>query len=566
MDKSFDPKAVLTYCVGASQESACPGAGSPCYGGPNNGVAPNVGLYPRMHLMPSGLVITCGSTATVRSWDPATGIWNIFTQTSSYRDYGTSFMLPLNNSASERGKILIVGGDRTSTEPTLSSVEIIDFNAGSSTNPVVRSVASISQARKFLLPVILPNGKLVIFGGFDPGTGAYTNTPEMFDPVSETWTSLPEATVPRGYHGVALLLPDGRVWTAGSTPSKSVWELRTELFSPGYYFETRPTISGIPSVGDYGGTIVIPTHDAPNIDSVSLVRLGTSTHHYDTDVRILWLQILSSNSSSITVSAPLNSNLAPPGYYMVHVLNSSKVPSVAKIIQIPGSFVPDTTAPGQVVGMTIIALSDTQLKLDWTQNQEPDVNHYNVYRGTSTGFIITPGTTVGTPTSNSFSNSGLNPSTTYYYKVAAVDNVGNEGSLSTVQSGTTHADTSPPLVINTDPAYGASGVPVTKSIRATFNEQVLASSVSTSTFIVKNSAGTSIPGTVSLSQGDTVATFAPSSSLAFSTSYTATIKGGSTGVKDLAGNARTSDKVWPFTTAGGYKSTSGDKYRSSLRR
>ena len=75
---------------------------------------------------------------------------------------------------------------------------------------------------------------------------------------------------------------------------------------------------------------------------------------------------------------------------------------------------------------------------------------------------------------------------------------------------------------------------------------MLAFSVSTSTFIVKNSAGTSIPGTVSLSQGDTVATFAPSSSLAFSTSYTATIKGGSTGVKDLAGNARTSDKVWPF--------------------
>ena len=191
---SFDPNSSLTYCVGASQESVCPGAGSPCYGSSNNGVAPNIGLYPRMHLMPSGLVITCGSTATVRSWDPATGIWNILTQTSSYRDYGTSFILPLNNSASERGKILIVGGNRTSTEPTLSSVEILDFNAGSSTNPVVRSVASISQARKYLLPVILPNGKLVIFGGFDPGTGAYTNTPEMFDPVSETWTSLPEAT------------------------------------------------------------------------------------------------------------------------------------------------------------------------------------------------------------------------------------------------------------------------------------------------------------------------------------------------------------------------------------
>ena len=67
---------------------------------------------------------------------------------------------------------------------------------------------------------------------------------------------------------------------------------------------------------------------------------------------------------------------------------------------------------------------------------------------------------------------------------------------------------------------------------------------------MKNSADVSIPGTVSLTQGGTVTTFAPSSSLASSTSYTATIKGGSTGVKDLAGNARTSDKVWPFTTVG----------------
>ena len=111
-------------------------------------------------------------------------------------------------------------------------------------------------------------------------------------------------------------------------------------------------------------------------------------------------------------------------------------------------------------------------------------------------------------------------------------------------------DTSPPLVINTDPAYGVTGVPVTKTITATFNEPVPASSVSTSTFIVKNSADVSISGTVSLTQGGTVVTFTPSSSLASSTSYTVTIKGGSTGVKDLAGNARTSDKVWPFTTVG----------------
>ena len=128
------------------------------------------------------------------------------------------------------------------------------------------------------------------------------------------------------------------------------------------------------------------------------------------------------------------------------------------------------------------------------------------------------------------------------------DLAGNARTSDKVWPFTTGPDTSPPLVINTDPGYGDTGVPVTKTITATFNEPVLASSVSTSTFIVKNSADVSISGTVSLTQGGTVATFAPSSSLASSTSYTATIKGGSTGVKDMAGNARSSNKVWPFTT------------------
>jgi hypothetical protein len=178
---SYDPSRDLTYCVGASQEIACAGAGSPCYGGSGEGVAPNVGVYPKMHLMPSGLVITCGPTATVRSWDPQTGIWEIITQTSSYRDYGTSFLLPLDNTASERGKIMLVGGPPVATEPALSTVEVIDFNAGSSTNPVVRTVGSIHHPRKYLLPIILPNGKCAIFAGFAPDqggvTGNYTNIP-----------------------------------------------------------------------------------------------------------------------------------------------------------------------------------------------------------------------------------------------------------------------------------------------------------------------------------------------------------------------------------------------------
>ena len=149
--------------------------------------------------------------------------------------------------------------------------------------------------------------------------------------------TIPLPSVDRVYHQVSLLLPDGRVWTAGSTIRSNAEELRTEFFSPSYLFNgPRPAISGSPNVGGYGGTINISTPNASNISSVSLVRLMSCTHHYEANQRLVWLQILATGSNNITVSAPINANIAPPGYYMIHVLNGSGVPSVAKIIQIPG--------------------------------------------------------------------------------------------------------------------------------------------------------------------------------------------------------------------------------------
>ena len=148
--------------------------------------------------------------------------------------------------------------------------------------------------------------------------------PEIFDPENEGqgWTDLTTATVPRLYHGMALLLLDGRVWTANDTPNQCQPELRTEIYQPDYFSAsiTRPTISGNVTVnGGYGGTITIPTPNPTDISRVSLVRLTTMTHHYSTDMRLIWLQITNRGASTITVSAPLNANLAPPGYYMIHV-------------------------------------------------------------------------------------------------------------------------------------------------------------------------------------------------------------------------------------------------------
>ena len=438
--KRFDPNTSTSYCVGYGAVGICPGAGAPCYGGQLNGVAPNVGIYPRMHVMPKGLILSCGHQINVWAWSPTTSHWNLLTQTSTYRHYGTSFLLPLHNVPTERGKILLVGGSPTTIDYATTSAEILDFDLGTETSPVLRQTTPTTYRRKYSAPIILPNGKCAIFGGSQVGVTNPVLVPEIFDPDTETWESLPAATVPRVYHQVSLLLSDGRVWTAGSTVNVNMEELRTEIYSPAYLFQgPRPIISGSPTVGNYGGSITIPTNDAPAVTSVSLVRLMATTHHYDANQRLVWLQIINKSTNSVTVSAPLNANIAPPGYYMIHILNTLGVPSVAKIIAIPGTQSGDTTPPARVSGLSVTTVSDSQLNLSWTANAEPDLDHYNVYRGNTAGFPVNTSTDtpLARPTGNSFSNASLSSSTTYYYRVVAVDTSGNIGNISNEASGTT---------------------------------------------------------------------------------------------------------------------------------
>lgn len=340
----LDPGGNVTYCVGAGAEDYFPEAGKTCYG---PGAAPHLSLYPRMHLMPSGLIASVGAGVDDRVYDPNTYRW-LSRGTTILRHYGTSVLCPLENTDTERGKILVCGGSTPrAVDPATRVAEIAEPNGNGLTR---RNVQSMNHARKHLNPVILPTGQIGIFGGNLSGAQSPVLNPEMFDPVSETWTVWPAATVPRMYHGIALLLQDGRVWTAGTTPTGTTKEPRVEIFNPWYTSETRPTISGDPTGGAYGDTITIPTPNAANITKVSLVRVSATTHHYNTDQRLIWLQIESKTSSSVTARAPINNRLAPPGYYLVHVLNSAGVPSVGRFVRIPGSSdnpppPADTTAP-----------------------------------------------------------------------------------------------------------------------------------------------------------------------------------------------------------------------------
>jgi len=149
-----------------------------------------------------------------------------------------------------------------------------------------------------------------------------------------------------------------------------------------------------------------------------------------------------------TTNSYNNTGLSPGStyYYRVSVTNDADLEG-APSSQVTGTTTApaDTTPPGQVTGLTTNVMSDDQINLTWTASSASDLNHYDVHRATTSGFTPNTGNRIIQPTTNSFNNTGLEPSTTYYYKVAAVDNAGNIGTYSSQASGTTSGgDTTPP--------------------------------------------------------------------------------------------------------------------------
>jgi hypothetical protein len=166
---------------------------------------------------------------------------------------------------------------------------------------------------------------------------------ERFDPATGDWSVLATAAVPRVYHSVALLLPDGRVWTAGSDYATGSHEPRMEMYSPPYLFRgPRPSIASAPAVATIGTAFSVGTPDAARIATVALVRCGTSTHAWNGDQR--WVDLeFAAQTASLTVTAPPNANVAPPGHYMLFLLDEDGVPSVAKILRVQTSSQPSVS-------------------------------------------------------------------------------------------------------------------------------------------------------------------------------------------------------------------------------
>ena len=310
--------------------------------------------WPLLHVAPNGQVFHSGPTPDMHYIDTEGNgsITKVGPQiTDWYPKHGTTIMY-------EEGKILtaggaIAGGNTASSNRSM----VIDLTSGT---PVVREIASMAHARKFQNGVPLPTGEVLVIGGNTSGIkfndSGTVLTPEIFDPVTETWTEVADMAKPRNYHSVALLMTDGRVWTGGGGlcgVGCAANHIDAQIYSPPYLFNadgtpaTRPEITSSPEVVRNGANITVSA--TAGITRFSAIKMSSTTHGVDSDVRQLALSFSELTAGTYDVTIHENENVMTPGYWMLFAVNADGVPSEAAVIQVSTEGIPDIGNPGTQV-------------------------------------------------------------------------------------------------------------------------------------------------------------------------------------------------------------------------
>ena len=248
----------------------------------------------------------------------------------------------------DEGRILVAGGGSNTTPNTFDEGTGTSANRAftvnlNGTTPVVTTAASMQFARQFPNSVILPNGEIMIIGGNTTGRkfsddGAIL-TPEIWNPTTGTWRTTANMAKPRTYHSLALLMPDGTVWSGGGGLSGGSGDHRdAQIFTPPTLFAAdgtlaeRPAITSTPPQIGPGSQFTV--NATPGITKFAFIRMSSQTHSVNTDLRYLSLPFTETSPGFYTLTGHANSNVMVPGYWMLFGLNASGVHSVARTIQV----------------------------------------------------------------------------------------------------------------------------------------------------------------------------------------------------------------------------------------
>jgi hypothetical protein len=315
-------------------------------------------LYPRLLEVPSGplkgqLYYAVGGTLwgpfgerpeeplwnVPQAYDPATQSWSYQTNLTVFgvRTSPDDVLLPLDPANGYDAKLLTFGGTLQRSVVATSTAELTDF----ATDPPTHTLAApLATPRWQSTGVLLPDGKVLAVGGalYDNVMTYGTPDPavmsaELYDPATDAWTTMASMTIPREYHGTALLLPDGRVLVGGHVPNPVPWkalrdnvglanqspQTKFEIFEPPYlhWGVPQPDLHEAPTRVGYGETFTVQSTDAAKVKDAIFVRHGAETHSSDPSTRAVVLPVLSRDGETLTFQAPPDAVLATPGPWML---------------------------------------------------------------------------------------------------------------------------------------------------------------------------------------------------------------------------------------------------------
>jgi hypothetical protein len=319
----------------------------------------NLPLYPHLFQLDDGrLFYTGGKMDTAGDSVPL--VFDPLNATAAVVINGLTAQGDCNQCASvilppaQNQQFMILGGgpedDGPVRLPATHRVATIDFR---SPNPAYHAKSALNHERMHVNAVLLPDRTVLAVGGgvtreasaqthmVDPLGGREVFEAEIYDLATNMWSITAPATVARLYHSVALLLPDGRVVSAGGNPDKGSqvnWlppdlleEMRLEIFSPPYLFKKnlRPIIQNAPEEIKYNSPINFQSPEATQIKWISLIRPGLTTHSFNGTQRLVDVPFTLQPPDTLNAKIPAERNIAPPGWYMLFLTDHDGVPSVA---------------------------------------------------------------------------------------------------------------------------------------------------------------------------------------------------------------------------------------------
>jgi plastocyanin len=302
--------------------------------------------YPWTYLLPGGDLFIAGHEGVTHRFDwtampivddPAKR-WNTIAGDRSLGgvtgELGTSVLLPLRPPA-YAPRVLIAGGDNGTLSPAdrvnkvQKTAEMIDLSLAT---PAWTALPDMNVPRpQQFTATLLPDGKVFVAGGVPNSPGPT----EIFDPErpADGWLLCDPMKNVRGYHSSNILLADGSVLMGGDPPVAGT-PTPHERYFPGYFSQPRPVITNAPAAVSHGAAFTVQTPNATSISEVVLIRPGAVTHGWNQAQRFVGCVITGTGAGQVQTQAPPDGNVAPPGYYLLFVVDGARVPSVGRWVRL----------------------------------------------------------------------------------------------------------------------------------------------------------------------------------------------------------------------------------------